>query len=42
LGSVAGRLIALLERVARDYPTGDLYVTENGSSYDDHLAPTAR
>jgi beta-glucosidase len=23
--------------VARDYPTGDLYVTENGSSYDDHL-----
>lgn len=30
-------LIDLLERVARDYPTGDLYVTENGSSYDDHL-----
>jgi beta-glucosidase len=30
-------LISLLERVARDYPTGDLYVTENGSSYDDHL-----
>ncbi|WP_332853662.1 GH1 family beta-glucosidase [Duganella sp. S19_KUP01_CR8] len=30
-------LVELLERVARDYPTGDLYVTENGSSYDDHL-----
>jgi len=30
-------LIELLARVARDYPTGDLYVTENGSSYDDHL-----
>jgi beta-glucosidase len=31
-------LVSLLERVARDYPTGDLYVTENGSSYDDHLS----
>ncbi|MYM82328.1 beta-glucosidase [Duganella sp. FT50W] len=30
-------MVTLLERVARDYPTGDLYVTENGSSYDDHL-----
>jgi beta-glucosidase len=30
-------LVTLLERVARDYPTGDLYVTENGSSYDDHI-----
>jgi len=30
-------LVELLARVARDYPTGDLYVTENGSSYDDHL-----
>ncbi|MTV37962.1 GH1 family beta-glucosidase [Duganella radicis] len=30
-------LVDLLERVARDYPTGDLYVTENGSSYDDQV-----
>jgi beta-glucosidase len=30
-------LVELLARVARDYPTGDLYVTENGSSYEDHL-----
>ena len=29
-------LVGLLARVAREYPTGDLYVTENGSSYDDH------
>ncbi|MET0267848.1 MAG: GH1 family beta-glucosidase [Duganella sp.] len=29
-------LIDLLERVARDYPVGDIYVTENGSCYDDH------
>jgi beta-glucosidase len=31
-------LVDLLERIARDYPTGDLYVTENGSSYDDHVS----
>ena len=30
-------LVELLERVARDYPAGDLYVTENGSSYDDQV-----
>jgi beta-glucosidase len=30
-------MVDLLARVARDYPTGDLYVTENGSSYDDHV-----
>lgn len=30
-------MVTLLERVARDYPVGDLYVTESGSSYDDHL-----
>jgi beta-glucosidase len=30
-------MVELLQRVAHDYPTGDLYVTENGSSYDDHL-----
>ena len=30
-------LVDLLARVAREYPTGDLYVTENGSSYDDHI-----
>ena len=28
-------LVGLLARVAREYPTGDLVVTENGSSYDD-------
>lgn len=30
-------LVDLLARVARDYPSGDLYVTENGSSYDDRI-----
>ena len=30
-------LVDLMARVAREYPTGDLYVTENGSSYDDRV-----
>lgn len=30
-------LVDLLARVVREYPAGDLYVTENGSSYDDHV-----
>ncbi len=31
-------LTELLARVARDYPTGPLYVTENGSTYDDQVS----
>lgn len=30
-------LTSLLTRIAREYEPGDMYVTENGSSYDDHL-----
>jgi beta-glucosidase len=30
-------LVDLLARVAGEYTAGDLYVTENGSSYDDHV-----
>jgi beta-glucosidase len=32
-------LRALLERLDRDYSPGKLYITENGSAYDDTLAP---
>ncbi len=32
-------LRALLERLERDYTPGKLYITENGSAYDDTLAP---
>ena len=31
-------LVALMQRLHRDYPLPDVYVTENGSAFDDELA----
>eukprot|EP01030_Chromulinospumella_sphaerica_P029227 gene29227-29639_t len=31
-------MVELLARIARDYPTGPLYITENGSTYEDQVS----
>lgn len=35
-------LTELLQRVQRDYAPAEVYLTENGSTYDDHLEPDGR
>ncbi|MCG2586766.1 GH1 family beta-glucosidase [Massilia sp. TS11] len=35
-------MVDLLQRLQRDYPTGPIYITENGASFEDRLGPDGR